>query len=239
MQFLKNTIRSYAMLQETYIKNIVRKAVVIVAGLFIAISACGHFLGDTTTFSIYPVNRVLSFTAKKEMSKGETMNRLKQKAEMARDYANANGYNMVYCFLVDMHMPSGKNRFFVYNLETDSVEIAGLVSHGKGSENGSEDLSFSNKPNSYCTSLGRYKIGRSYNGDFGLSYKLMGLDKTNNKAFTRSVVLHSYNGVPNKEVYPALICVSEGCPTVSPEFLSQVKTYLDASQQPILLWIYY
>ncbi len=67
----------------------------------------------------------------------------------------------------------------------------------------------------------------------------MGLDKTNNKAFDRAVVLHSYCGVPKQEVYPAPICVSEGCPVVSPVFLTQLKTYLDRSAQPVLLWIYY
>jgi hypothetical protein len=138
-----------------------------------------------------------------------------------------------------MRLPSGKNRFFVYNLAKDYVEAAGLVTHGKGSENGSEALIFSNNQNSNCTSLGKYKIGRSYQGDFGLAYRLMGLDITNSKAYGRSVVLHSFCGVPREEVYPAPICVSEGCPTVSPEFLIQLKKYLDNSQQPVLLWIYY
>ena len=101
------------------------------------------------------------------------------------------------------------------------------------------NLVFSNIPNSNCTSLGKYKIGNSYNGNFGLSYKLKGLDKTNSRALDRAVVLHSYCGVPNTEVYPAPICVSEGCPMVSTAFFTQLKAYMDESQEPILLWIYY
>jgi hypothetical protein len=138
-----------------------------------------------------------------------------------------------------MRVPSGKNRFFVYNLKENSIEMAGLVAHGKGPGNGSDELMFSNEPNSNCTSLGKYKLGRSYSGMFGLSYKLHGLDRTNSNAFERSVVLHSFCGVPNKEVYPASICMSEGCPTVSPAFLTQLKVLLDNSEKPILLWIYY
>ena len=88
--------------------------------------------------------------------------RLKRQADKIREYAEANGYSMEYCFLVDMSIPSGKNRFFVYNLKDDSVEIAGLVAHGKGSDIGSPDaLMFSNEPNSNCTSLGKYKMGKA------------------------------------------------------------------------------
>jgi len=129
--------------------------------------------------------------------------------------------------------------FFVYNLVKDSVEIAGLVTHGSGSGNGADELIFSNVKNSNCTSIGKYKVGTSYTGNFGLAYKLYGLDNTNSNAFDRFVVLHSHACVPNNEVNPLPICVSLGCPTVSPAFLNSLKTYLDESLRPILLWIYY
>ena len=138
-----------------------------------------------------------------------------------------------------MRILSGKNRFFVYNLARDSVEIAGLVAHGSGIGKNNDIPTFSNTPNSYCTSLGKYKIGNSYNGKFGLAYKLYGLDKTNSKAFDRFVVLHAHACVPNEEVAPSPICESWGCPTVAPAFLTQLKTYLDKSAEPSLLWIYY
>ena len=218
--------------------NILRKNLLLAVGLFLTISTFG-FYWRTPDFRFYPGISSFIFTEKKEISKFELMNRLKQKAEQAKDYLNNKGFNETYCFLIDMRLPSGKNRFFVYNLEADSIETAGLVAHGKGSEKGTEALTFSNTPNSFCTSLGKYKLGRSYQGMFGLSYKLYGMEKTNSKAFERNVVLHSYTGVPKQEVYPAPICVSEGCPTIAPDFLTQVKIYMDASDAPILLWIYY
>jgi len=213
--------------------NILRKIFILVAGLFLTITSFGYIFWPTHR----SVNTTLSVTD--EISKSETMSRLKLKALMAKDYAIDHGYDASHCFLIDMRLPSGKNRFFVYNLGADTVEMAGLVTHGKGSENESGNLVFSNTANSNCTSLGKYKIGRSYQGSFGLSYKLIGLEKTNSRAFGRAVVLHSYCGVPKDEVYPAPICVSEGCPAVSPAFFTQLKTYLDRSEEPILLWIYY
>lgn len=216
--------------------QIVRKTMVLATGLFLAISVCGYITGYKSDFFSEPKAKV---SEEHLMSSSEVMGRLKEKADIAKDYVDENGFDVSYCFMIDMRLPSGKNRFFVYNLLKDSLEAAGLVTHGKGSESETGNLVFSNAPNSYCTSLGKYKIGSSYNGNFGLSYKLMGLEKTNSRALDRAVVLHSYLGVPKEEVYPASICLSEGCPAVSPAFFAQLKGYMDESAEPILLWIYY
>lgn len=167
------------------------------------------------------------------------MIRLKEKAMQLKTYNQSNDYNSGHCFFIDMKIPSGKKRFFVYDLIKDSVEMAGLVAHGSGSDKGTDELYFSNTPNSNCTSLGRYKIGSSYKGKFGLAFKLYGLDKTNNNAFERSVVLHAHNCVPEDNVSPLPICESWGCPTVSPTFLIALKKYIDNADKPIVLWIYY
>ncbi len=140
--------------------------------------------------------------------------------------------------MVDMSLPSGKKRFFIYNLKKKSVLAGGLVTHGSGSVSSDGQLVFSNRPGSNCTSLGKYKIGREYYGRFGLAYKLHGMDAGNSKAFERFVVLHAHACVPGREIYPLLICPSLGCPTVSPPFLQQLKTFIDGSAKPILLYIY-
>jgi hypothetical protein len=219
------------------ITNIAKKTTVIVTGLITTILLFGFLNGVTEGRNFY--KPVIDNSEKLLISNTEVLNRMKEKASFAKDYVDDHGFDVSYCFLIDMRLPSGKNRFFVYNLLKDSLEATGLVTHGKGSEKESGDLVFSNTPNSKCTSLGKYKIGSSYNGNFGLSYKLVGLEKTNSRAIDRAVVLHSYLGVPNSEVYPASICVSEGCPAVSAPFFTQLKGYMDESQEPILLWIYY
>jgi len=62
-------------------------------------------------------------------SSGE-LSRLHTKATLLKQYAVTHRFNGSRCFLVDMKVASGKNRFFVYDLEKDSVILAGLVAHG-------------------------------------------------------------------------------------------------------------
>lgn len=218
-------------------KNIVIKTLVLATGLLITLTVFGYFITNKQDSRFYLPDD--NCTENRLISHSEVLDRLKEKASMAKDYISRNGFDTSCCFLIDMRLPSGKNRFFVYDLLKDSLEAEGLVTHGKGSESQSGELIFSNIPNSKCTSLGKYKIGKPYNGSFGLSYKLMGLERTNSRALDRSVVLHSYFGVPNTEVYPAPISLSEGCPAVSAAFFTRVKAYLDETEKPILLWIYY
>lgn len=166
-----------------------------------------------------------------------TIEKLKKKSTEAASFLKKNGYNESVCFLIDMSLPSGQNRFFVYDIANGSIQTSGLVTHGRCNQDWLEGRKYSDVPGCGCTSLGKYKVGYSYNGTFGLAYKLYGLDKTNNNAFRRFVVLHSHECVPETEVQDE-ICQSDGCPTVSPEFLRQLKRTIAGSSEPILLWIF-
>lgn len=219
--------------------KIARTSFVLTGGLLITISAFGYFFWYRTKFQSSPEAETFKINENFYSNRSGVLLRVKQKALLAKDYIKENGFDADHCFLLDMKIPSGKNRFFVYNLSKDSVEVAGLVTHGSGSQEGEDGLIFSNTPNSHCTSLGKYKIGNAYNGVFGLAFKLHGLDKTNSKAFDRFVVLHGHSCVPNEELYPLSICLSQGCPTVAPDFLTRLKGYLDSAKEPVLLWIYY
>lgn len=170
--------------------------------------------------------------------RSDNFTRLKERAAGLLSYAKRKGFNSEYAFLVDMKQASGNKRFYIYNLQKDSLMQTGLVTHGYGSNNNG-DIKFSNTSGSNCTSLGRYKIGNAYNGRFGLAFKLHGLDSTNSNAINRFVVLHSHPCVPDNEVFPQSICMSQGCPTVSTLFLQTLKTYIEKSKQPILLYIFY
>jgi hypothetical protein len=163
--------------------------------------------------------------------------KLKLKSTEAISFIKKKGYNESVCFFIDMTLSSGQNRFFVYDMVKDSIQRSGLVTHGRCNQMWLEGRKYSNEPGCGCTSLGRYKIGNSYIGRFGLAYKLYGMDKTNSNAFKRFVVLHSHECVPAAEVQDE-ICQSDGCPTVSPQFLQQLKPMIDQSSKPILLWIF-
>lgn len=164
--------------------------------------------------------------------------KMQLKAVAAKKFVASKKYNTRICFLVDMSVSSGKNRFFIYDLKNDSIINSGLVTHGRCNQTWLAGRKYSNEVGSGCTSPGRYKIGKPYSGAFGLAYKLYGLDSTNNNAFKRYVVLHSHECVPENEVEPMPICQSDGCPTLSPGFLKTAAKYIDASDKPLLLWIY-
>ncbi len=168
------------------------------------------------------------------------MMKVKNNRMVLKSYAAKNKCNQDYAFIIDMRIPSYKKRFFVYNLKKDSLINSGFVAHGTGSETFKGELVFSNTPDSRCTSLGKYKIGASYKGMYGFSYRLLGLDSTNNKAMQRAIVLHGHSCVPDKETDEYPICFSYGCPMVSVNFLQQLKGYISKQgKSPILMSIIY
>ncbi|MDP5198742.1 murein L,D-transpeptidase catalytic domain-containing protein [Flavobacterium sp. DG2-3] len=148
-------------------------------------------------------------------------------------------YNQKIAFLIDMKVPSGKNRSFVYDLKKNEVIDQGLVAHGSGSETGVRGvLKFSNAPNSNCTSLGRYAVGKTYKGIFGKAYRLAGLEETNNNALKRAIVLHHYSAVPYEE-QDYYISNSHGCPMINEQFFKRIEKIIDNSKSNILMDIYY
>jgi len=162
-----------------------------------------------------------------------------QVKEIKRIIKSNKKYNEKIAFFIDMKIPSGKNRFFVYDLVNNKILDQGLVAHGSGSEtNIKGKLKFSNVPNSLSTSLGKYFIGNHYNGKFGKAYKLHGLDKTNSNAFVRDIVFHYYYDVPYNE-QNGYICNSYGCPMVNKKYFERMAKIIDTSKSDILMSIYY
>jgi hypothetical protein len=151
--------------------------------------------------------------------------------------------NTDFCFLVDMSIHSGKYRFFVWDFNKDTLIAKGLCAHGSGKSSTESKPEFSNVPGSYCTSLGKYKIDiRSYSKwGINIHYKLHGLEKTNDKAFGRIVVLHSYNPVNQEEIYPSHLPLgySQGCPVICNGLMKELDKLLKDKKESTLLWIYY
>jgi hypothetical protein len=170
--------------------------------------------------------------------------RLVSKAIEAKKYCIENNFDTTYCILVDMQIPSGKFRFFVWSFKTSEPLDQGLCSHGScGNIDLPEDEElpyFTNQPNSLCSSLGKYKIGKRGWSNYGIhvNYKLHGLEKTNSNAFNRVIVLHSFNELEDKEIYPAEAMESWGCPAVSNQLLTRVDERLSKKEQPVLMWIF-
>ena len=167
------------------------------------------------------------------------------KSQEAFKYAKKHNMDTTVCFLLDMKEHMGKRRFAVWNMQGDTIQREMIVTHGSaGSKglkvSGPDSPVFSNIPGSYCSSLGKYRVGKRSYSNWGINvhYKLHGLDSTNNNAFRRIVVLHSYAMVSPDEVYPEVPPYSLGCPMVSNEDM----TYLDSllkKKKDVLMWMYY
>lgn len=169
----------------------------------------------------------------------------RKKASLAKAYCKQHKMNTDVAILIDMKIPSGLKRFVVWDYKRDTIEMSGLVTHGCGLKKWGRDQSaeepvFSNVTDSHCSSLGKYKIGARGYSTFGIhvNYLLYGLDKTNNNALARTVVLHSWDAVSDKETYPAGIAESWGCPAVSNDFMMKIDDVLKTKTKPVLLWIY-
>lgn len=168
--------------------------------------------------------------------------RLQSKADSAKEFCKQHAFNPDYCFLVDFSLHSGKKRFFIWDFKGDSIKHSSLCAHGYGKNSTIVEPEFSNVEGSYCSSLGKYKVGiRSYSKwGINVHYKLHGLEKTNSNAYKRIIVLHSYEPIPDKEIYPVYLPlgISQGCPVISDETMRQVDKMQKSATKPTLLWVY-
>jgi hypothetical protein len=94
--------------------------------------------------------------------------------------------------IVDFSQPSADPRFFVVDLASGNVE-AHRVAHGRGSDPDHSGFveRFSNDFGSYASSNGTYVTGDYYDGKYGLSMKVRGLDWSNSNAEPRAIVIHN------------------------------------------------
>lgn len=91
----------------------------------------------------------------------------------AKKYARSKGFDTTCCLLIDMGMHSGLKRFFVVDLVAGRAIDSGMVSHGCGSKPWGRSTTrreavFSNTPDSHCSSLGHYRIGRRGVSEWGI-----------------------------------------------------------------------
>jgi len=162
----------------------------------------------------------------------------------AKEFCKAENFNEEYYFLIDLSIHSGKNRFFIYDFKANKVIGENLATHGSCDILEVNDVKwqkakFNNSDNSHCSSKGKYKIGNRDSSSWGIKVKywLKGLDKTNNNAEKRVVVLHSWSAVSDTEIYPKYSPLSWGCPAVSDAFMKILDIKLQATKKPVLLWI--
>ena len=125
--------------------------------------------------------------------------------------------------VIDYSLPSHERRLWVLDLEHGAVLAHELVAHGRGSGN---DVAtrFSNRPNSYQSSLGTFVTAGRYRGAHGLSLRLRGLDRgLNDNAMTRAIVVHGAWYVSDTIIrQQGRLGRSEGCPALSPDVAPRI-----------------
>ena len=115
--------------------------------------------------------------------------------------------------IVDFSKPSSEPRFYVVDLASGNVE-SHLVCHGRGSDPGHSGYleRFSNDFGSYATSNGTYVTGDYYQGKYGTSLRVRGLDWSNSNAEPRAIVIHNaWYAEPEMLAMHGQLGRSEGC----------------------------
>jgi hypothetical protein len=130
--------------------------------------------------------------------------------------------------IADFTMESAKPRFHFINLGTGQVETL-LVAHGMGSDPEHTGLlhRFSNDPGSNATCEGAFLATDYYVGKHGQSQRLIGLDRTNNNALDRAIVVHAaWYSNPEMIAQHGKLGRSQGCFAVGERDLSRVFAQL-------------
>lgn len=139
--------------------------------------------------------------------------------------------------LIDFSKSSNTKRLWVINLTTNEVLFNTLVAHGK---NTGEEFAnyFSNKAESYQSSLGFYATAEVYTGKHGLSLRLDGLQKgLNDKARERAVVIHGADYVSESFIKNhKRLGRSQGCPALPVEMNEKI---INVIKEKSCLFIYH
>ncbi|RZL43270.1 MAG: murein L,D-transpeptidase catalytic domain family protein, partial [Pedobacter sp.] len=125
--------------------------------------------------------------------------------------------------IADFDQSSKKKRLYIIDLAKREMLLNTWVAHGQNS--GFDDaVKFSNKNDSFTSSLGFYITGEVYRGIHGRSLKLDGMDQGfNDNARSRSIVVHGASYVSEGTINAlGRLGRSQGCPAVAPEVADQV-----------------
>ena len=129
--------------------------------------------------------------------------------------------------IIDYSKPSNEERFYVLDLNKKKLVYSTRVAHSKNS--GLEiPLEFSDDPNSYQSSLGFFLTLGEYNGAYGYSLRLKGLEENiNANAESRAIVIHGGNIVDDEYIKKyGFAGRSLGCPVLPAALTKEIVNYI-------------
>lgn len=138
--------------------------------------------------------------------------------------------------IVDFSLPSSQKRLFIIDMKSGRLLFNTYVSHGR---NSGEHMAtrFSNRPESFQSSLGFYITGNTYSGQHGYSLQLDGQERgINDNALSRKIVVHGAAYVSERNIaQQGFLGRSLGCPAI-PEKLH--KPIINAIRNGSCLFLY-
>ena len=129
--------------------------------------------------------------------------------------------------IIDYTKPSNEERFYVLDLNKKKLVYSTRVAHSKNS--GLEiPLEFSDDPNSYQSSLGFFLTLGEYNGAYGYSLRLKGLEENiNANAESRAIVIHGGDIVDDEYIKKfGFAGRSLGCPVLPAALTKEIVNYI-------------
>ncbi|QDK31475.1 twin-arginine translocation pathway signal [Sphingomonas sp. IC081] len=134
--------------------------------------------------------------------------------------------------IADFAQPSSRPRLHFANLENGTVRSF-LLAHGRGSDPAHSGWlqSFSNMYGSEATSRGAYLTCEWYQGKYGTSIRLKGLDADNSAALERAIVMHPAWYVDASMIAKwGKIGRSEGCFAMAPTDFGDALMHLSGGR---------
>lgn len=129
--------------------------------------------------------------------------------------------------IIDFSLPSTEKRLWIIDMDEGRILLNSVLSHGRNSGE-LFATSFSNKPESYQSSLGFYKTGETYYGKHGYSLRLDGLEKGyNDEARNRAIVIHGADYAREEfAIQTGRLGRSLGCPALPKELSKEAIDYI-------------
>ncbi len=138
--------------------------------------------------------------------------------------------------IIDFSLPSTQKRLFILDTYSGKLLFNSLVAHGRNSGT-LVATRFSNRRNSFMSSLGFYLTGAPFIGHHGYSLRLEGIEKGwNDNVFKRAIIMHPAKYVSEDHIRQwGFLGRSEGCPAI-PQQLD--KPIIDAIRGGNCLFVY-
>ena len=138
--------------------------------------------------------------------------------------------------IIDFSLPSTQKRLFILDTYNGKLLFNSLVAHGRNSGT-LVATRFSNRRNSYMSSLGFYLTGEPFMGQHGYSLRLEGKERgINDNVFSRAIIMHPAEYVSEEHIrQQGFLGRSEGCPAIPQEL---DRPIIDAISGGSCLFVY-